>query len=221
MSRRNSATIAVAFLLVVEISERERLRIGEDLHDVISSGLTNVTMQTETLAHKVEEEGTAVEAEDLRVISSRVKETADQIRSLSHALVPKALRQEHLAAALADLAEEEKEFSDVTCVFVGDEDETRPDDETDAMNLYRIAHEAVANAREHADPEQITIGLTEEDSDLVLTVRDNGAGWDGDGPGEEGLGLHLMRHRANLIGATLHLTSDDGETVVECRLPLA
>ena len=206
---------------IVEISERERLRIGEDLHDVISSGLTNVTMQTETLAHKVEEEGTTVKADDLRTISSRVRETADQIRSLSHALVPKALRQEHLAAALKELAEEEADFSDVTCEFMGDEGETRPGDETDAMNLYRIAHEAVANAREHANPDRVTIGLAEEGSDLVLTVRDDGVGWDGDGPDEEGLGLHLMRHRASIIGATLQLTSDDGETVVECRLPLS
>ena len=205
---------------IVEISERERLRIGEDLHDVISSGLTNVTMQAETLAYKLEEE-TAVEGADLRAISSKVKEAADQIRSLSHALVPKALRQDHLAAALAELAEEEADFSDVTCEFVGDADETRPDDETDAMNLYRIAHEAVANAREHADPERIAIRLTEEGSDLVLTIRDDGVGWNGESPDEEGLGLHLMRHRANLIGATLNLTSDDGETVVECRLPLS
>jgi two-component system CheB/CheR fusion protein len=206
---------------IVKISERERMRIGGDLHDVISSGLTNVAMRADTLAHRLEEEGTAVEAGDLRAISSKVKETADRIRSLSHALVPKALRRDHLAAALAELAEEESEFSDVTCEFVGDADETRPDDETDAIDLYRIAHEAVANAREHADPERISIGLTEENGDLVLFVRDDGIGWNGDSPSEEGLGLHLMRHRASLIGATLILTSDDGETVVECRLPLS
>ncbi|MCS4198401.1 two-component system CheB/CheR fusion protein [Salinibacter ruber] len=205
---------------VIEISDRERQRIGEALHDVISSGLTHVVMRTDTLAHTLTQEGTAVTADDLEGISSEVKEAADQIRSLSHALIPRALRQDHLAAALADLADEEEDFSDVECAFVGDEGETRPEDETDAMNLYRIAHEAVANAREHADPSRIQLGLREEGSGLVLSIRDDGRGWDGDTPEEEGLGLHLMRYRANLIGATLRLTSDDGETVVECRLPL-
>ncbi len=205
---------------VIEISDRERQRIGEALHDVISSGLTHVVMRTDTLAHRLKEEGTAVTADDLEGISSEVKEAADQIRSLSHALIPRALRQDHLATALADLADEEEDFSDVECVFVGDEGETRPEDETDAMNLYRIAHEAVANAREHADPSRIQLGLREEDANLVLSIRDDGRGWDGETPEEEGLGLHLMRYRANLIGATLRLTSDDGETVVECRLPL-
>ena len=205
---------------VIEISDRERQRIGEALHDVISSGLTHVVMRTDTLAHRLTQEGTAVKADDLEGISSEVKEAADQIRSLSHALIPRALRQDHLAAALADLADEEEDFSDIDCTFVGDEGETRPEDETDAMNLYRIAHEAVANAREHADPSRIQLGLTEEGSGLVLSIRDDGRGWDGDTPEEEGLGLHLMRYRANLIGATLRLTSDDGQTVVECRLPL-
>ncbi len=222
---------------VIEVSNRERQRIGEALHDVVSSGLTNAAMRAETLAYDLREKSdlkekseegpeedleqeATVEAEDLQKIFSKVKEAGDQIRSLSHALIPRALRQDHLAAALADLADEEEDFSDVECVFVGDEGETRPEDETDAMNLYRIAHEAVANAREHADPSRIQLGLREEGSGLVLSIRDDGRGWEGDTPEDEGLGLHLMRYRANLIGATLRLTSDDGETVVECRLPL-
>ncbi|MCS3698696.1 PAS domain-containing protein, partial [Salinibacter ruber] len=152
---------------VIEISDRERQRIGEALHDVVSSGLTNAAMRAENLAYDLEEEseeeeseeGTAVVAEDLQAIFSEIKEAADQIRSLSHALIPRALRQDHLATALAALADEEEDFSDIECVFVGDEGETRPEDETDAMNLYRIAHEAVANAREHADPSRIQLGL--------------------------------------------------------------
>ncbi|MFB6097754.1 MAG: CheR family methyltransferase, partial [Salinibacter sp.] len=205
---------------IVEISDRERQRIGEDLHDVVGGDLTAAMMRTENLARKLEKEGISVDVEDLTHISEKIEEAGDRARAISHALVPKALRQDHLAAALAELAEEEEEFSAVTCEFVGDADEMRPDDDTDAMNLYRIAHEAVANAREHADPDRITIELTEEEADLVLCVRDDGGGWEGDSPDEEGLGLHLMRYRANLIGATLTLASDDGETVVECRLPL-
>ncbi|CBH22825.1 protein-glutamate methylesterase CheB (plasmid) [Salinibacter ruber M8] len=222
---------------VIEVSNRERQRIGEALHDVVSSGLTNAAMRAETLAYDLREKSdlkekseegpeedleqeATVEAEDLQKIFSKVKEAGDQIRSLSHALIPRALRQDHLAAALADLADEEEDFSDVECVFVGDETETRPEDETDAMNLYRIAHEAVANAREHADPSRIQLGLREEGSGLVLSIRDDGRGWDGETPDDEGLGLHLMRYRANLIGATLTLSSGDGQTVVECRLPL-
>ncbi|WP_263784561.1 chemotaxis protein CheB [Salinibacter grassmerensis] len=206
---------------VIEISDRERRQIGANLHDVISSGLTNVTMRVDTLIHEMEGEEGTVEAEDLRPVTDKIQEAADQIRALSHTLVPKALRDGHLAGALADLAEEEEDFSNVSCAFVGDPGETHLNDEATAMNLYRIAHEAVANAREHADPTRISIDLGRENADLVLTVRDDGDGWDGAAPEEEGLGLHLMRYRADLIGATLTLTSGDENTVVECRLPLS
>ena len=77
----------------------------------------------------------------------------------------------------------------------------------------------MASAREHADPARIAIDLRQADSDLVLTVRDDGTGWDDNAPPNEGPGLHLMRYRASLIGASLTLTTRDGKTVVECRLP--
>ena len=206
---------------IVEISDRERRRIGEDLHDMVGSDLTAAMMRTENLAHRLKKEGAPVEASDLTDICEKIEEAADQARALSHALVPKALRQDHLAAALADLVEEEEEFSGIDCDFVGDADETRPDDESVAMNLYRIAHEAVANAREHGNPDWIEVELTADGADLVLCIRDDGDGWEGERPSDEGLGLHLMRYRANLIGASLTLSCSDGETVVECRLPLS
>ncbi|MEF8817897.1 MAG: chemotaxis protein CheB, partial [Salinibacter sp.] len=205
---------------IVEISDRERRRIGEDLHDVVGSDLTGAKMLTENLSRRMEN-GDAVGKEDLARIADKIQAAAEQTRSLSHALVPKALQQDHLAAALSDLAAEEEDFSGISCSFVGEEDEPRPEDDTVAMNLYRIAHEAVANAREHADPDQITIDWRQDDSELVLSVRDDGVGWEGEVPDEEGLGLHLMRYRANLIGASLEIATRSGETVVECRLPLS
>lgn len=103
---------------------------------------------------------------------------------------------------------------------MGDPVDGRPSDEEVALNLYRIAHEAVANAREHGNASAIRIDLQATGDELILTVRDDGEGWEGDDPSEEGLGLYLMRHRADLIGASLSLDHSDGETTVECRLPM-
>lgn len=205
---------------VVDISEQERLRIGQDLHDIVSSGLTGIMMRTESLAHKLGKGEATVEVEDLKTISSKIKKAGEQIRALSHTLVPQSLRKEDLATALASLAEEEADLSDIECEFVGNPNETRPEDETAALNAYRIAHEAVANARKHGDPSHIWIDLQEEGSKLVLTVRDDGEGWEGDVPSGDGLGLYLMRHRADLLGASLTFDRQDGETKVECRIPL-
>jgi len=206
---------------LVEISDRESQRIGEELHDVVSAGLTNAVLRTEYLLYRMEEENEAPTPEDLRTIMTRIGESAAQIRALSHSLVPKALQEGTLADALDVLAGEEEDFSGVPCAFVGDLGETHPEDDDVAVNLYRIAREAVVNAREHADPSQIELELEREEDALVLAVRDDGRGWDGEAPDEEGLGLYLMRRRAGLVGAALHLNRRAGQTVVECRLPLS
>jgi len=177
-------------------------------------------MQADTLGHKVEKDGVAVTKDDLTAISEQIQDTADQIRSLSHALMPKGLHQETLASALGELVQEEGEFSGIACEFIDEAGEVKLDDDV-AMNVYRIAREAVVNAREHASPTRVTVELRQEGEALVTVIRDDGVGWDEDGPTEEGLGLHLMRHRANGIGASLSFHREDGETRVECRLPLS
>jgi two-component system CheB/CheR fusion protein len=89
------------------------------------------------------------------------------------------------------------------------------------MHLYRIAREAIVNAREHADPNEIQVDLRRREDDLVLRVRDNGVGLPENLDEAEGLGVRTMRYRANLIGASLTFeTGPGGETVVRCALPL-
>ena len=84
----------------------------------------------------------------------------------------------------------------------------------------RIAREAIVNARQHADAAQVRVALRRKKDQLVMTVRDNGTGIPDDV--EKGLGLRSMAYRANLIGASLSVTSgEEGGTVVRCRLSLS
>lgn len=88
-------------------------------------------------------------------------------------------------------------------------------------HLYRIAAEAVANAAKHADAHTITIRLTIDDGDLVLSVEDDGVGIPDAPIPTDGVGLRMMRYRADLIGAQLVIEpGEGGGTVVRCRLPL-
>jgi two-component system CheB/CheR fusion protein len=94
-----------------------------------------------------------------------------------------------------------------------------------AVHLYRIAREALANARQHADANHVDVALQAEDGQVVLTVRDDGVGPPMDGRLEEvskGLGVRLMRYRADLLGASLHVRPAEGSgTVVRCEVPTA
>jgi signal transduction histidine kinase len=87
--------------------------------------------------------------------------------------------------------------------------------------LYRIASEAVGNAIKHADPDAITIRLAVDGDQLELTVRDDGVDIPADTEPTDGLGLHMMEYRAELIGARLHIEpAEEGGTIVRCHLPL-
>jgi signal transduction histidine kinase len=90
-----------------------------------------------------------------------------------------------------------------------------------AGHLYRIAQEAVNNAVKHARAAEVVIRLLRRDGALLLAVEDDGAGLPrGRGAPAEGIGLSVMRHRANAIGATLAVEARRGGGVsVRCSLP--
>lgn len=219
---------------LVGATEAVRRDIGRELHDVLSSDLAALAMKAENLratlrreAASSEEGSTAdprwEEAEEmLDEIAEGVRSAAKQSRDLSHLLMPVALQEEHLAAALQHLCCEQAELGEPSPVFEGDREEFLPENKETAMHLYRIAREAIINAQRHANADRIGVRLGRDEDTLVLTVRDNGDGLPETTDLREGIGLRTMAHRADLIGATVQVESaDDGGTVVRCRLPLS
>jgi signal transduction histidine kinase len=91
-----------------------------------------------------------------------------------------------------------------------------------AGHLYRIAQEAVNNAIKHAQAENVTIRLARTEGALLLEIADDGTGLPkGRRTARAGVGMGVMQHRANAIGAELTIASRRGEGVtIRCRLPL-
>jgi signal transduction histidine kinase len=89
-----------------------------------------------------------------------------------------------------------------------------------AAQLYRIAQEAVRNAIEHGAAREVLIQLTFGDRDMVLTIQDDGEGFNTNTNGQ-GMGLRIMRYRAQCIGGScaVHPGPTQG-TIVHCRVPL-
>jgi signal transduction histidine kinase len=89
-----------------------------------------------------------------------------------------------------------------------------------AAQLYRIAQEAVRNAVEHSGAREVLIQLTFSDRDMLLTVQDDGGGFNTKANGH-GMGLRIMRYRAQCIGGSCEVHTGSGEgTTVYCRVPL-
>ncbi|NBB72733.1 MAG: PAS domain S-box protein [Bacteroidetes bacterium] len=205
---------------VVNVSDEERRRIGQDLHDMLASQLAGIAMMVRSLAGKVEAEE-PVTTEDLHRVAELISDSGGQARALSHSLMPLEVQGERLAEGLRHLAKRQETMrADISCTFETGEAIPPLEGEV-ASHLYRIASEAVGNAIKHADPGAIAIRLAVEDGQLVLTVRDDGMGIPDHTEPTDGLGLHMMQYRAELIGANLTVEpAAEGGTVMQCRLPL-
>jgi two-component system, LuxR family, sensor kinase FixL len=203
----------------LEAAEQEARRIGRDLHDGLGQHLTGMAFLAKGLERSLEDRGLP-EAAEAHEIVKLVKEAVGHSRALAHGLAPVGVHGTELAPALENLAERTRDVFHIECEFEGESDEV-PDDAT-ATAFYRIAQEATNNALKHANPTRITISLTvDEQGALRLRIEDDGPGLPLTRSGE-GLGLRLMKLRAETVGATMTIgnVSDEGGTRVECILPV-
>jgi PAS domain S-box-containing protein len=203
----------------LEAAEQEARRIGRDLHDGLGQHLTGMAFLAKGLERSLTERGLP-EAAEARQIVTLVKEAVGHSRALAHGLAPVGVHGTELAPALENLAERTRNVFGIECEFQGEPVDRVPDDAT-ATAFYRIAQEATNNALKHGQASRITIRLENDDEGgLRLAIEDDGKGLPLTRP-SEGLGLRLMKLRAETVGAKLDIENvdEDGGTRVECTLP--
>ena len=204
---------------VLDAEERERRRIGRDLHDVLGQDLTGIAFLSKELDEDLQAQGRP-EASDAARIVGLANQAVDRARSLARGLCPVELTAEGLMTALRQLASEISQVFGVRCDF----DCARPvpiADEAVALHLYRIAQEATSNAIKHGRAKRITIRLGISDSHNVLEVIDDGCGIPEELPNGQGMGLPVMRYRAAAAGGSLSVRRlPRGGTAVTCTIPL-
>lgn len=189
---------------LVDIQERERRRIGQEIHDSISSQLTGVTMFTRGIADDLRE-GESVSPEDLEEVVEQLKEAGEEARRISRGLKPVTIEKGGLSSALERLVDKTERQSSIDCSLVRDDSIPELDQEV-ATHLYRIAQEAVQNAVSHAEADCIEVRLSTGEESLILSVIDDGRGFSEEPGRPEGLGLSSMRYRADLIGGRMEVS---------------
>jgi PAS domain S-box-containing protein len=202
---------------VLEASEAEQRRIGQDLHDGLGQELTGLSFLTQNLRRRLADAGRGEAAEADR-IAGLIARTIDQTRELARGLSPVEWGSDGLSAALRNLAATVRATYGVPCTAACDAD-ARVEDHVAAVHLYRIAQEALTNAARHAGASAIELGLAADGDDLILTISDNGMGLapTADRAPGRGLGLRLMQYRARSIDAGLTVVDrTGGGTTVRC-----
>ena len=189
----------------IKAEDKERYRIAHELHDGIQQKIATVNMYLQTL-----EENTDHNQEVLTNSIEKLNEAINEIRNMSHSLVPRALRNSGLAATLNDEVEQLNKNSTVNAAFhenIG----TKRFHQDIELNLYRIFQEAMSNIFKHASANAIMVQLLESEERLSLMIEDDGHGFDAGDLEEAGFGLSSIKNRASGIGAHVEIDSVPNE----------
>lgn len=203
---------------ILEISERERERIGQDLHDDLGQQLVGAWCMSQALAKSLTSCRSS-EAPNAVKITTLLKESVALTRALARGLHPVALQSGGLAFALQELAQRTSGLFSVVCVC-----HCPPSLEVSgstAIHLYRIAQEAVTNAVKHGKAREITIEISSNVHQTVLSVKNDGAPLRQPAAECHGMGLRIMRYRADVIGGSLNIQDNfpDPGVIIACAIP--
>jgi signal transduction histidine kinase len=202
---------------ILEISDREQARIGQDIHDGLCQQIVGAAFAANSLEQSLAAQGRPESANAGRMCLL-LDEAITESRRVTRGLYPVRLRTEGLAPALEELATTTGARFNVACSFQAGP-EGMHCETTIATHLYRIAQEAVNNAIKHSGASTIGIHLNYAEGVLQLEVRDNGKGIPDLRERNSGMGLHIMDYRARSIGAELSIRGSAKGTSVLCRLP--
>jgi PAS domain S-box-containing protein len=200
---------------LVRAQEEERQRIAGDIHDDTVQVLTALALRLDMLRRRLDDPAALAEIAEAER-TARLAIT--RLRHLMFELRPPALDRDGLVSALLMHLEQVKHDYGIDFAL-----ENRlvcePQEETRAL-VYRIAQEAVVNAAKHAQASRVDVRLAEEDGVVLVTVADDGRGFEPAGERHGHLGLIFMRERAEMAGGWCRIDSAPGRGAsVEFAVP--
>jgi PAS domain S-box-containing protein len=206
---------------LMQVTTRVQQRIGGDLHDGLGQQLTGIAMMLQGLGQRAARAGTPELHKEVDEIVRLVNEAIASTRSLARGLSPVRPSREGLVEGFEELVNQVHDRYRIRVKMELELPENLPLDENAATNIYRIAQEGVLNAARHADAESILLRLRVAGNDTELLIIDDGRGFDPLQLARGGMGLRIMRFRAQLLGGYLSFESRPGAgTTIRCRCPV-
>jgi len=202
---------------ILDISESEQRRIGQDLHDGLCQHLAGIEFISEALEQRLANRQ-AEEAATAGQIAGLMRDAIAHTRDLSKGLSPVILEPDGLMSALRLLADNIRKYFNIDCRFMC----LKPvlvHDNNVATHLFRIAQEAVNNAIRHGEARVIQIQIATTTSRIMLAILDDGIGIGRTRPCGQGMGLRIMQYRSGMIGGSIVIQPDPaGGTSVTCSI---
>jgi two-component system CheB/CheR fusion protein len=203
---------------ILDTSENEQRRIGQDLHDGLGQQLTGIELMCRVLQQRLEATNPG-EASRVKEISGHVRETIALTRNLARGLSPVDLEAAGLMTALEELSARSGRMFSIRCrlcchrtVLIAEK--------SVSTHLFRIAQEAVTNAVRHGRAKVVEIRLEDSPRHVALSIVDDGGGFSRKRAKSGGMGLRIMNYRAAMMGGTLTIQPNRSRGMtVSCTIP--
>jgi signal transduction histidine kinase len=203
---------------ILQVTVREQQRIGQELHDELGQELTGLSYLARGLLLELQSQGSP-HTEIASEVAQSIPKILGQIQNIVRGLVPLEIGAGDLEIALDVLTSNVAKLTGIGCRFISEGCSSIQDDDT-AIQIYRIAQEAVTNAVKHAKAKNIAVHLQAGSREVKLEVCDDGIGIPTDAATGTGCGLRCMRYRARAIGGDCHVIPvSTGGTMMTCVIP--
>lgn len=202
---------------IVSASQEEQQRIGRDLHDTLGQELTGLSLVAKALEHQIQRADPKL-AGRVGELSKLAGLAASHARDIAHGLSPVDIAEEGLSAELQRMSDRISSIYGINCSFTPS-GEDRVHDNAVATHLYYIARESVTNAIKHANPTEVVVKLNGGPEGHLVVTNDNHATTKSAKDAPAGIGVRLMRHRAEIIKAKLYIDHQSDGSTVTCTFP--
>lgn len=190
---------------VIQAQEKERSRISKDLHDGIGQQLSGIKLGWQKLSTSIGKKQPEL-YKDLMKMSSVVDETAQDVRNISHQMMPQSLQSFGLPTAIEEMLDKSLKYSGLEYSFEHFNLQERYSEDIE-INLYRVMQELVNNAIKHAGANKLELQLYQNGANLISLVEDDGKGIPSTSKGS-GHGMTNISTRLSTINGELIIESE-------------
>lgn len=200
---------------VIEAQEKEQRRIAKDLHDGVLQQIGGVILQSRNF---MEQQGLAEYKESIDLMQ-KLEESSDELRNISHRMMPKALSELGIVAAIDDMLDNSLKYTNITYSFEHFNIKNRLPENIE-ITIYRVLQELINNIVKHSQAQKVNIQLFKNKKAVILIAEDDGIGIV-DNSKKEGVGLLNINSRIDMIGGTSNFESKLNEgTLFTAKIPL-
>jgi len=207
---------------VIELSEREHRRFGQELHQLVSQELAAIALDNHLLARNLLASGHA-EAGTAHEVALKIDRALTKARNIACGYFTLGFDAPGLAEALGEIAQRTQKNCGITCTVHCPENLDLANEDA-TVQVFRIVQEAMQNAARHSAATQVSIRLERIQDHFLLAIQDNGKGLPAAAirrkPGQQGLGLSIMAYRTSLLGGKFAIEHPhNGGTRIVCEIP--